>query len=247
MKLTDLAKSLVYVSLAVFVGVCSYSVWTVSQDVKQRGVRVSVELPQTSPVLQSLNVAAGHLDTAITKTSSSVDSLTTQATGTVSRVNRTLDLVNKNCDTAPCGTLADLNRTLATFRGTAGTVEIAGRHWDKNLSTLDKQEATLFDDTHAALVNIVPVENELDKSAFDLDATITSPDVTKTIHNFGVISNNFGDMTTDANTKFHAFLYPPKCYGFKCNVVKDFEFVKAASSLAEPGYWVEQLLKGKTP
>jgi hypothetical protein len=62
----------------------------------------------------------------------------------------TLDAINRPCGLQgkPCGTLADLNRTFATVRGAVGTVETAGRHYDKQLSTLDKQEATLFQDIH---------------------------------------------------------------------------------------------------
>ena len=62
----------------------------------------------------------------------------------------TLDAINRPCGLQgkPCGTLADLNRTLATVRGAVGTVETAGRHYDKQLSTLDKQEAILFKDIH---------------------------------------------------------------------------------------------------
>ena len=65
----------------------------------------------------------------------------------------TLNAINRPCPIpgktgAPCGTLADLNRTLATVRGAVGTVETAGRHYDKQLSTLDKQEAILFKDIH---------------------------------------------------------------------------------------------------
>lgn len=41
--------------------------------------------------------------------------------------HKTLDRVNAPCDPAPCGTLADLHRTLATVRGAAGQVEAAGR------------------------------------------------------------------------------------------------------------------------
>lgn len=67
----------------------------------------------------------------------------------------TLDAINRPCGLQgkPCGTLADLNRTLATVRGTFGVIETAGNHYNKQLGTLDKQEATLFQDIHGAAVD----------------------------------------------------------------------------------------------
>lgn len=48
----------------------------------------------------------------------------------------------------PCGTLADVAKTLNTVRGTFGELRIAANHENRNLGTLDTQEATLFDDFH---------------------------------------------------------------------------------------------------
>lgn len=67
----------------------------------------------------------------------------------------TLDALNRPCPAnektgKPCGTLADLNRTLATVRGAVGTVEVAGRHYDRQLTVLDAQETSLYQDIHFA-------------------------------------------------------------------------------------------------
>ena len=44
-----------------------------------------------------------------------------------------------------CGTLADVNRTLHTIRGTFGQIEVAAKHENAQLTKLDSQEKTLFD------------------------------------------------------------------------------------------------------
>jgi len=70
------------------------------------------------------------------------------------KLDTALDKINAPCtavkgkkltasDDKPCGTLADINQTLRTIRGAAGQLEAAGQHENKNLDTLDKQEATL--------------------------------------------------------------------------------------------------------
>jgi hypothetical protein len=44
--------------------------------------------------------------------------------------------------------LADTAKTLNTVRGTFGQIETAANHEDKNLTLLDGQELTLFNDFH---------------------------------------------------------------------------------------------------
>ncbi len=70
----------------------------------------------------------------------------------------TLREVNRPCAALvdgrmqPCGTLADVAKTLNTFRNTAGQVEIAARHENAQLATLDRQEAQIYTDIHAELL-----------------------------------------------------------------------------------------------
>jgi len=72
----------------------------------------------------------------------------------ITKINNTLDAVNRPCEVPgqPCGSLADVNRTLATVRGTFGQIEVAARHENRNLTKLDSQEEQLFKDTHKILI-----------------------------------------------------------------------------------------------
>ncbi|MFP5276976.1 MAG: hypothetical protein ACLGPM_07665 [Acidobacteriota bacterium] len=64
----------------------------------------------------------------------------------------TFQSINRPCDTdKPCGTLADVNQTLATIRGTFGQVEIAANHENRQLTTLDAQERALFSNLQGTL------------------------------------------------------------------------------------------------
>jgi hypothetical protein len=65
------------------------------------------------------------------------------------QLGRTIDLVNAPCVPGPCGTVADVGKTLNTVRGTFGQIEVAANHENRNLTALDLQEATLFGDFHA--------------------------------------------------------------------------------------------------
>jgi hypothetical protein len=138
-----------------------------------------------------------------TLTVQGIDSAVGSVKSVANSANQTLALVNRPCEPAPCGTLADINRTLATARGTMGQVEIAANHEDKNLGTLDAQEATLFADTH--------------KAAQDLDALVNSPDIVASLHNVNASSAAVADSTKqadailiDAREEADKFVHPPK-------------------------------------
>ena len=88
----------------------------------------------------------------------------------VAKLGVTADRLNAGCDPAPCGTLADVNKTLGTVRGTFGQVEVAANHENRNLTTLDAQEAQLFADTHQ-------VFGTADKTFADVDSYATDPHV----------------------------------------------------------------------
>lgn len=98
---------------------------------------------------------------------------------TLGKFDATLSEVNRPCGgTAPCGTLADVAKTLNTVRGTFGQIEIAANHENKNLTALDKHEATLFADTHAALVNIQGATASVDEMAQQASAAIKTTNTT---------------------------------------------------------------------
>jgi hypothetical protein len=66
---------------------------------------------------------------------------------------KALQVVNRNCDGGKeaCGTLADVNQTLHTIRGTFGQIEVAAKHENAQVTKLDSQEKTLFDDAHGVM------------------------------------------------------------------------------------------------
>ena len=119
-------------------------------------------------------------------------------------LNATIQTVNRPCGSEqPCGTLADVAKTLNTLRGTAGQVEIAAVHENRNLGTLDAQEAQLFQDAHGTL-----------KSA---NEAIANPAIAASIANLQSSTANIAEGTkqgvaiiTDAREEADKFVHPPK-------------------------------------
>jgi hypothetical protein len=209
---------------------------------------------QVSTVLAHADKTLSGIDQVVSQTGSTVSQLGTTVSGIQSSIssvatelNQTLSLVNHPCVPGPCGTVADIGKTLNTFRGTAGEIEIAAHHEDNNLSTLDSQETKVFQDTDSALLQFSSVETGLTKTNADLDALITDPNIAATTKNLGTITYNLGQTTGDFQNKFHTFLYPPPCHGLKCNLGKIYTIVKVGSQFAEPAYWADQLVRGALP
>lgn len=72
--------------------------------------------------------------------------------GTANAATATLNKINADCVPGkPCGTLADVNQTLHTIRGTFGQVEVAAKHENAQLTTLDTQERDLFNGAQGVL------------------------------------------------------------------------------------------------
>lgn len=100
------------------------------------------------------------------------------------RVASSLDLfdgalatVNRPCSKgAACGTLADVAKTLNTIRGTAGQVEIAAKHENAQLATLDRNEAQLFADLHVTATGAQQLAASLTDTSRAATAALGSAD-----------------------------------------------------------------------
>ncbi len=83
-----------------------------------------------------------------------------------------LATMNRPCENGkPCGTLADVARTLNTIRGTFGQIEVAARHENRQLSILDAQERQLFEDLHGTSVQARETLSSLSSTAQALTGT----------------------------------------------------------------------------
>jgi hypothetical protein len=102
-----------------------------------------------------------------------------------SKLGNTVDRINAPCAPGPCGTIADVGKTLNTVRGTFGQIEIAANHEDRNLTTLDAQENQLYADFHGTATRM---NTGLDT----FDGLLANP-------NLALTMKNIGDMTSTAS------------------------------------------------
>jgi hypothetical protein len=237
MSVLNWVKTGMYASLLVLFGFLSYLAWTVTQTVKQLGNQTSITLSQVSTSVSRTQASITAASNSLVQVQNGLLPVENGLLATTNSLNSTLLTVNSPCGGGhPCGTLADVAKTLNTVRGTFGQIEVAANHENKNLTNLDAQEAQLFADTHLAFQGV-------SKATLDLDALFTDPKITTTISSVNTIASNLGQTSTDFQTKFHSVLFPPPCSGKLCFVKKAWPYIKTASELAEPAYWGSQLIQ----
>jgi hypothetical protein len=127
-----------------------------------------------------LNKSLDNLDKQVVTVGPAV----TKIDPVLAELGRAIDLVIAPCVPGPCGTVADVGKTLNTVRGTFGQIEIAANHEDRNLGTLDSQEATLFGDFHGTATR---ANTSLDT----FNAMLANPNV-------ALMEKNGGEFTTTA-------------------------------------------------
>ena len=240
MLLLTCLKSTALIALIVFLGFGSYFFWTTAQAEKTLANQASATFTATNAAITNVNTATvqltsavTNLSTSITQTELDVRGVTTSFQGVALGLQKTVALVNAPCIPGPCGTIFDVSKTLNTTRLTLGQVEIAANNFDKNEDHFYQQEDQLYSDS--------------DDAVKSLNALLSSPDLNQALQNTDTITDNLGKTTTDFQNKFHTFLYPPPCVGFKCHIRTIYETVKIGSQFVEPAYYGWGLFSGMKP
>ena len=209
-KLIDIAKFAALASVVVVAGFVCVFLMQLSAEVKRADVALSSSIATLTQVQATLEASSAKVDGVTGKVGGLIDAFTVDAR----LAGGTLVSVNRGCVPGPCGTLADVSKTLNTARGTVGQVEIGANHWDRNLTTLDAQELELYTQLDAAVQGVRPVEDEALIATRDLDALATNKDVPLVVKN---LANGLGSLdsmlaTGDAvETKAMAgYLHPSK-------------------------------------
>jgi len=166
-------------------------------------------LKATITAEEQIGVAAQNIDGLVSDArpgiTASLENLR-GATGQLELTSANLNLaaveINRPCgDSAPCGTLADVAKTLNTFRGTAGQLEVAANHEDSRLTLLDAQEQQLADQSATDLIKL--------GSAIDSITALTgNKDLTGSLAHLDTTSGAVAGMATDTEQYWHSVLHP---------------------------------------
>ena len=219
------------------VALCAVLAWSVIHVVRKMDT-------VQSQIQTAASTEVGVFNTTLTTETTQLNQTLARANTVLSSLNATVQIVNRPCGSGhPCGTLADVAKTLNTVRGTFGQIEIAANHENANLTTLDTQERTLFADLHTTLQTANTDLTGIGQTSSDIDAFVKSPELASTTHNMATITGNFAQTSTDFQTKFHDVLFPPPCKGKLCVIKKVWPYIRTGTELLEPTYYGYELLQ----
>ncbi|HKD60533.1 MAG TPA: hypothetical protein VKB47_08735 [Terracidiphilus sp.] len=181
------------------------------------------DLEKTGQALDATTRAAGDLQTAADKVSAIADENRPKiaqmldnangATANLRQASHGLTIaiaeINRPCsEHAPCGMIADIDRTLATFRGAAGQVEIAARHENKRLDVVDGQEQQLADDTHEAIGKLDGAIDQINGTAKSIGDLAGNKDLAASLTQLNSIFKSGAGMAKEAEQAVHNFFHP---------------------------------------
>lgn len=145
------------------------------------------------------------------------------------------------------GTVTNLGDTATALKGTANA---ATGTLDATTGTV-KSAQPLLDNASTFVADLntetKPVMTHADLFFADADAIASNPDIAKTIANTQLITYNFGQTSTDFQTKFHLLLFPPPCKTFGCKLARAYPYVKGVAEMGEASYWTSQLFQNSHP
>ena len=180
-------------------------------------------------------LALASMDAAVEGASEATQQAVSGMQGVEQELTATLQAINRPCGAGkPCGTLADVAKTLNSARLTLGQVEIAANHEDSRIGVLDAQEAQIASDAHTlalkaggtvdaltvAAKGIQPVEQNAAGEISDMrtmtagltsmtpDLQVAAAELSATSQNVTQVSQHLNATTADVQQAVHSYLHP---------------------------------------
>lgn len=144
---------------------------------------VNESRPQIAATLLNVNTATGNLRLV------------------TAGLNRSVAELNAPCVPGPCGTLADVNRTLGSIRLASGQVTAFSLKEQTQLDRVNRQETAVAGLTQADLA-------KLGMAIDGINALATNSDLTGSLKQTNVALGAVAGMATDTEQYWHATLHP---------------------------------------
>jgi hypothetical protein len=165
-------------------------------------------LNSTVTAEQKIGAVADNLDGLIAETRPKIatalvqlDAASGQIEKTSAGLNAAVAELNAPCVPGPCGTLADVNRTLGSIRLASGQVTAFSLKEQTQLDQANKQETAIAELTEADLAKL--------GTAIDgIDALATNKDLTGSLAHTNTALGAVAGMATDTQQYWHDTLHP---------------------------------------
>lgn len=157
----------------------------------QLNVQVQQDAPKVTAILSNAQTASANLSKAS------------------AGLNKAITEINQPCGKGhPCGTIAELNEAIRAFHQAIGFVEIAAKHEDANLTTIDQQEATLYGEAASSMTKLGDALGGFAKAESALEDLINNKDLKTSLANLSSVTNSLSSMGKEATQAVHDFFHP---------------------------------------
>lgn len=240
---TQIASHAAVILLCVVVGCCAVAL-TNTADKSLDGVNVALATVNAPCVDNGHQVVCGTL-AGTAQTEKNIGILAAQGAEQVKQSGALIQATTRNLDAvgaAVTGTMGRLNTTVDEIAGVARTA-------NGSLATLSTHTQTAIDTANSALGTLdtaIATQNAaLSKSQADFQAVLDPiPAIEDDVK---ISAYELGQTTTDFQTRFHLLLFPPPCKTFGCKLARAYPYIKDAAALGESAYWTRALFENVKP
>jgi hypothetical protein len=156
---------------------------------------------KVSAIAENVNGLITDVRPKIATTIDRAGQVITKLDATASELGKTVVLINAPCVPGPCGTLADVNRTLGSMRLAAGQVTAFSYKEQEQLQQVNTQETEIAQATKDDLTKL--------GSAIDGVTTLTgNKDLKESLGNLNVTIGAVSGMAADTQQAWHSVLHP---------------------------------------
>ncbi len=193
-----------------------WGIYALVTSERELAASAGANLRAATETATKIGVVAGDVEATISQTRPQITSILGHANGTLVGLDKTADEldkaaaglndalaeVNAPCgEGKPCGTLADVNRTLGSIRLASGQVTAVSLHEQEQLDLANQQETAIAQATQADLAKL--------GGAIDgVTALAANADMKASFEHLNTTTGAVAGMATDTEQYWHGMLHP---------------------------------------
>ncbi len=208
MRLMQIAALGLLLSMAALCGFGCWGIYALVASERKIAVDSDAAIKAAAQTAAKVGAVADNVDGLISQTKPEIAETLRRANATIANLDKTaaglnvaVAELNAPCVPGPCGTLADVNRTLGSVRLASGQVTAFSLHEQTQLDQVNAQETAIAD---AAQVDLTKLGGAID----GVNALATNKDLAGSLKQTNVALGAVAGMATDTEQYWQGVLHP---------------------------------------
>lgn len=169
----------------------------------------TVTATELGAVTDKVGAVADDVDKTITQAKPAIASALANLDSATAGLNAAVAELNAPCaDGRPCGTLADVNRTLASIRLASGQVTTFSLKEQTQVDQVNQQETAIAAGTESDLAKLGTAIDGIKDATDEIGALATNKDLTGSLAKTNTALGAVAGMATDTEQYWHGILHP---------------------------------------